>query len=121
MTNQFIHEEISILFSSEKFGGWWWWWVETSNYSYKLQVQVSYQRFEINLGPGPELDNIDSGDGLVMTVKTHGHTVGPGMDIPRDNGQVNFNDMAEVNHTAILIIRNPFKALIGRFACCTKF
>ena len=55
-----------------------------------------------------------------MTVKTHGHTVGQGMNIPRDNGQVNFNDMAEVNHTAILIIRNPFKALIGHFACCTK-
>ena len=46
-----------------------------------------------------------------MTVKTHGHTVGQGMNIPRDNGQVNFNDMAEVNNTAILIIRNPFKAL----------
>jgi len=52
-------------------------------------------------------------DGLVMTVKTHGHTVGQGMNIARDNGQVNFNDMAEVNHTAILIIRNPFKALIA--------
>ena len=25
--------------------------------SYKLQVQVSYYRFEIDLGPGPELDN----------------------------------------------------------------
>ena len=48
-----------------------------------------------------------------MTIKTHGHIVGQGMNIARDNGQVNFNDMAEVNHTAILIIRNPFKALIG--------
>ena len=25
MTNQFIHEEISMLFCSEKFYGWWWW------------------------------------------------------------------------------------------------
>ena len=33
-------------------GGWW----RHCNYSYKLQVQVSY-RFEIDLGPGPELDN----------------------------------------------------------------
>ena len=26
MTNQIIHEEISMLFCSEKFSGWWWWW-----------------------------------------------------------------------------------------------
>merc|ERR1719270_975010 len=25
MTNQFICEEISMLFCSEKFAGWWWW------------------------------------------------------------------------------------------------
>ena len=30
--------------------------METFNYSYKLQVQVSY-RFEIDLGPRPELHN----------------------------------------------------------------
>ena len=45
MTNEFIHEEISMLFCSEKLyggGGW------HCNYSYKLQVQVSY-RFEIDL------------------------------------------------------------------------
>ena len=55
MTSEFIQEEISMLFCSEKFygGGWWW----HCNYSYKLQVQVSNQRFEIDLGPGPELDN----------------------------------------------------------------
>ena len=34
--------------------------VETSYYSYKLQVQVSYKIFEIHLGPGPDLDNITS-------------------------------------------------------------
>ena len=55
----------------------------------------------------------DLGEGIVMTIKTHGHTVGRGMKVSREQGQVNFNDMAEVNHTAILIIRNPFKALIG--------
>ena len=49
MTNQFIQDEISMLFCSEKFhggggggGGW------HCNYSYKLQVQVS-QRFKIDL------------------------------------------------------------------------
>ena len=45
ITSEFINEEISMLFCSEKFSGGWW--VETSNYSYKLQVQVSYWRFEI--------------------------------------------------------------------------
>ena len=30
--------------------------METCNYSFNLQVQVSL-RFEIDLGPGPELDN----------------------------------------------------------------
>ena len=44
MTNEFIHEEISMLFHSEKFlgsgggGGW------HCNYSYKVQVS---KRFEI--------------------------------------------------------------------------
>jgi len=40
MTNQFIHEEISMLFCSEKFYGGWVV-VETCNYRVKLQVQVS--------------------------------------------------------------------------------
>ena len=31
-------------------------WCRHCNYSYKLQVQVSW-RFEIDLGPGPEVDN----------------------------------------------------------------
>ena len=37
-------------------GGWW----IHCNYRVKLQVQVS-QRFEIDLRPGPELDNIEGG------------------------------------------------------------
>ena len=42
MTCEFIHEEISMLFHSEKFyGWWWWWWWWHCNLSYKLQVQVS--------------------------------------------------------------------------------
>ena len=55
MTNQFIHEEISMLFCSEKFhgggggGGW------HCNYSYKLQVHVS-KRFETFGVPGDDLD-----------------------------------------------------------------
>ena len=36
-------------------GGWWW---RHCNYSYKLQVKVSYLRFEMDLWPGPELDKI---------------------------------------------------------------
>ena len=45
MTNQIIHEDISILFCSEKLPGSWWW---HCNYSFNLQVQVS-KRFEIVL------------------------------------------------------------------------
>ena len=54
ITIEFICKGISMLFHSEKSygggGGW------HCNYRVKLQVQVS-QRFEIDLGPGPELDN----------------------------------------------------------------
>ena len=52
MAIEFICEEISMLFHSEKFygGGWW-----HCSYRVKLQVQVS-QRFEIDPGPGPKLD-----------------------------------------------------------------
>ena len=39
MTNQFIHEEISMLFCSEKFVGWV---VEKLKYSFRIHVQVSY-------------------------------------------------------------------------------
>ena len=44
-TNQIIHEDISILFCSEKLPGSWWWYC---NYSFNLQVQFS-KRFEIVL------------------------------------------------------------------------
>ena len=47
-----------------------------------------------------------------MTIKTHGHTTGDGAKAPRDQ-QLRFNHFAEVNHTAILLIRNPYKAIIG--------
>ena len=65
MTNEFIHEEISMLFCSEKFYG-----GRHCNYSNKLQVQVSYLRFEIDLGPGPELDNTrrKNQDGAMLCV-----------------------------------------------------
>ena len=42
MTNQFIHEEISMLFCSEKFSGWW---VVVVVVALQLQLQ----------GPGPGL------------------------------------------------------------------
>ena len=48
--------------------------------------------------------------GLVMTVKTHGHSVGK---ISKFKNLANFNGMTEVNHSAILIIRNPFDTFIG--------
>ena len=38
MTSEFIQEEISMLFCSEKFSGWRWWWWWHCNYSFKLQV-----------------------------------------------------------------------------------
>ena len=50
--------------------------------------------------------------GLVLTVKTHGHTVGEGTNVPRER-QPAFNDHEKVNNTAILLIRNPFRAIIG--------
>ena len=43
------------------------------------------------------------------------HTVGPGASVFRAKGQVHYNDMDKVNHTAILLIRNPFKAIICRY------
>ena len=50
--------------------------------------------------------------GLVMTVKTHGHTTGEGAHVPTKQ-KVEYNHHTEVNHTAILLIRNPYKAIIG--------
>ena len=50
--------------------------------------------------------------GLVMTVKTHGHTTGEGAHVA-SKIKVEYNHHTEVNHTAILLIRNPYKAIIG--------
>ena len=51
--------------------------------------------------------------GIVLTVKTHGHTVGKAVQMERQE-QIKENHHKEVNHTAILLIRNPYKAIIGK-------
>ena len=66
--------------------------------------------------------------GIVVTVKTHGHTTGKGAHEERPAQvsfcknlnfvansllQIAFNHHAEVNHSAILLIRNPYEAIIG--------
>jgi len=45
-------------------------------------------------------------------VKTHGHTTGKGAHEERP-AQIAFNHHAEMNHSAILLIRNPYEAIIG--------
>ena len=50
---------------------------------------------------------------MVLTVKTHGHTTGAGAHVAREK-QLEHNHHSEVNHTAILLIRNPYKAIIGK-------
>ena len=61
-------------------------------------------------------EGIPADSGMVMTVKTHGFTSGEGARVntmPREQ-QVLYNHHSEVNNSAILLIRNPFKAIIGR-------
>eukprot|EP00092_Neocalanus_flemingeri_P000926 GFUD01000984.1.p1 GENE.GFUD01000984.1~~GFUD01000984.1.p1 ORF type:complete len:506 (-),score=105.02 GFUD01000984.1:121-1638(-) len=57
-------------------------------------------------------EGVPSNSGVVVTIKTHGHTTEKGAHIPRPN-QIDYNHHAEVNHSAILLIRNPFNAIIG--------
>ena len=57
-------------------------------------------------------EGVPADSGLVMTVKTHGHTTGEGAHVA-SKMKVEFNHHDEVNHTAILLIRNPYKAIIG--------
>ena len=58
-------------------------------------------------------EGIPADSGMVLTVKTHGHTTGEGAHVAREK-QVMYNHHREVNNTAILLIRNPFKAIIGK-------
>ena len=58
-------------------------------------------------------EGVPAGDGLVITVKTHGHTTGPGAHVA-SKLKLEYNHHAEVNHSAILLIRNPYKAIIGK-------
>ena len=57
-------------------------------------------------------EGVPADSGLVMTVKTHGHTTGEGAHVARKL-KVEYNHHTEVNQTAILLIRNPYKAIIG--------
>ena len=57
-------------------------------------------------------EGVPADAGIVLTIKTHGHTVGEGVKVPREK-QLEYNHHDEVNHTAILLIRNPFEAIIG--------
>jgi len=50
--------------------------------------------------------------GLVLTVKTHGHTTEKGSHMPREF-QPLYNHHQEVNRSAVLLIRSPFSAIIG--------
>ena len=58
-------------------------------------------------------EGIPADSGMVLTVKTHGHTTGEGAHVPRQK-QIMYNHHREVNNSAILLIRNPFKAIIGK-------
>jgi len=49
---------------------------------------------------------------MVMTVKTHGYTTDKGLHVSREE-QIKYNHYKEVNNSAILLIRNPYAALIG--------
>jgi len=57
-------------------------------------------------------EGVPANSGVVVTVKTHGHTTEKGAHMPREY-QVEYNHHKEVNHSAILLIRNPFNAIIG--------
>ena len=58
-------------------------------------------------------EGIPADSGMVLTVKTHGHTTGEGAHVARQK-QIMYNHHREVNNSAILLIRNPFKAIIGK-------
>ena len=57
-------------------------------------------------------EGVPSASGVVVTIKTHGHTTEKGAHMPRQQ-QIEYNHHKEVNHSAILLIRNPFNAIIG--------
>lgn len=50
--------------------------------------------------------------GMTVAIKSHGHTTGQGVEQPREL-QVNYNNFEEFDKRAILLIRNPFRAIIG--------
>ena len=70
-------------------------------------------------------EGVPADAGIVVTVKTHGHTTGKGaheerpaqvlkkMNLSTCHIQIAFNHHVEMNHSAILLIRNPYEAIIG--------
>ena len=64
-------------------------------------------------------EGVPANSGVVVTVKTHGHTTEKGAHMPREY-QVEYNHHNEVNHSAILLIRNPFNAIIGKITNFVK-
>ncbi|XP_023341948.1 uncharacterized protein LOC111711755 [Eurytemora carolleeae] len=57
-------------------------------------------------------EGLSSDSQMVLTVKTHGHTTEKGSNVPREE-QYKYNQIKDVNSTAILVIRNPFAAILG--------
>ena len=49
---------------------------------------------------------------MTSVVKSHGFTTGSCLMEPRQE-QIRCNHFEELNHKAVLLIRNPFKAIIG--------
>ena len=53
--------------------------------------------------------------GLTLGIKSHGHTTGKGSlghNVTRHDQYHKYNHFNELNRTAILLIRNPFQAII---------
>ncbi|XP_042869946.1 uncharacterized protein LOC122251829 [Penaeus japonicus] len=50
--------------------------------------------------------------GMTILQKSHGYTTGDAMKLPHEE-RLNQNHMEELSHQGVLIIRNPFKALIS--------
>lgn len=50
--------------------------------------------------------------GMTILQKSHGYTTGDAMKLPHEQ-RINQNHMDELSHQGVLIIRNPFKALIS--------
>ena len=50
---------------------------------------------------------------MTIAIKTHGHTTDKGVGEPDREKQKAYNHFDEVGSKAILLVRNPFRAIIG--------